>query len=211
VVSDAITGLLGMPQEEIYAERAAGKTLSEIAAEKGVTDQQLIDAMLAGRQEVIDQALADGRITQAQADWMQEAMKTMAPLMLTKPFGPGGMRAVGGMMGGMRVGRRSAQCGRCQQRNIKSGHHRFKKSTLRRRRLLCGMMHVLGEGQWTSLGENAKEDPNEKRLPPSPDLTRISRFTPSPLRKYAIFSPILSLELRTLTPCNIRTNDLYSK
>jgi hypothetical protein len=96
VVSDAITNLLGMSQEEIYTERSAGKTLSEIAQEKGVTDQQVIDAMLAGRQEVIDQALADGRITQEQADWMQEAMKTMTPLMLTKPFGSGGM---GGMRG----------------------------------------------------------------------------------------------------------------
>lgn len=87
VVSDAITNLLGMSQEDIYAERSSGKNLSEIANEKGITDQQVIDAMLAGRQEVIDQALADGRITQEQADWMQEAMKTMAPLMLTKPFG----------------------------------------------------------------------------------------------------------------------------
>jgi len=97
VVSDAITNLLGMSQEEIYTERSAGKTLSDLAAEKGITDQQLIDAMLAGRTEAINQAVTDGSITQAQADWMQEAMKTMAPLMITKPFGPGGM---GGMRGG---------------------------------------------------------------------------------------------------------------
>jgi len=97
VVSNAITKLLGMTPQELYAEHSSGKTLSEIAQEKGITDQQVIDAMLAGRQEMVAQAVTDGRITQAQADWMQEAMKTMAPLMLNNPLGPGGMR---GMHGG---------------------------------------------------------------------------------------------------------------
>jgi len=97
IVSDAVAKLLGMSAEDIYAERNAGKTLSEIAQEKGITDQQVIDAMLAGQKEVIDQALADGNITQDQADWMLERMKTNAPFMLSNPFGPGGK---GGMRGG---------------------------------------------------------------------------------------------------------------
>ncbi len=97
IVSNAITNLLGMTPQQIYAERSAGKTLSEIAREKGVTDQQLIDAMLAGHQEAISLAVKDGRITQSQADWMLTQMKTMAPLQLSKPFGPGGM---GRMHGG---------------------------------------------------------------------------------------------------------------
>lgn len=97
VVSDAVAKLLGMSTEDIYAERSAGKTLADIAKEKGVTDQQVIDAMLAGQKEVVDQALADGRVTQEQADWMLERMKTNAPLKLSNPFGPGGM---GGMRGG---------------------------------------------------------------------------------------------------------------
>ena len=105
VVSDAIAELLGMTQEEIYAERLEGKTLSEIAAEQGVTDQQLIDAMLAGQQEVIAQAVADGRLTQEQADWMLAKMEAMAPYKISNPFGPGGMHAAGGMTGGMRGGR----------------------------------------------------------------------------------------------------------
>lgn len=102
VISDAITKLLGMTPEQIYAERAAGKTLSQIAKQKGVTDQQLIDAIVAGREEVIDQAVKDGRMTQAQADWMLAKMKVMAPFQITNPFGPGGMR--GEMRGGMRGG-----------------------------------------------------------------------------------------------------------
>ncbi len=89
VMSDAITKLLGMTPQQIYDARASGKTLSDLAKSKGITDQQLIDAMLAGQKTVIDQALKDGRITQAQADWMTARMKTMLPFATTNSFGPG--------------------------------------------------------------------------------------------------------------------------
>ncbi len=88
VVSDAVADLLGMTKKEILAERAAGKTLSEIAKEKGVSDQQVIDAMVAAEQEVIERALSNGKITQAQADWLIARMKALAPFELTNPFGP---------------------------------------------------------------------------------------------------------------------------
>ena len=104
VVSDAIAKLLDMTPEQIYAERQAGKTLSDLAKAKGISDQQLIDAITAGRQEVIDQALKDGRITQAQADWLVSKMKAMAPFMLTNPFGPGGAGGFGHGGMGMRGG-----------------------------------------------------------------------------------------------------------
>lgn len=99
VVSEAIASLLGMTPEELYAERSGGKTLSDLAAEKGITDQQLIDAIVEGRTEAINQALTDGRITQEQADWMLERMETTVPLMLDRGFGQGrmgsGMRGFG--------------------------------------------------------------------------------------------------------------------
>ena len=101
VVSDAVSKLLGMTPEQIYAERAAGKTMSDIAKAEGITDQALIDAMLAGQKSVIDQAIKDGRLTQAQADWMLAKAEAMAPLKLTNPFGPG-------MRGGGRHGPWSA-------------------------------------------------------------------------------------------------------
>jgi hypothetical protein len=94
VMSDAITKLLGMTWQQIYDARASGKTMSDIAKSKGISDQKVIDAMLAGQKSLIDQALKDKRITQAQADWMLARMKAMAPFALTNPFGPG---AHGGM------------------------------------------------------------------------------------------------------------------
>ena len=90
VVSDAVTELLGMTSEQIYAERSAGKTLAEIAEDQGVSEQQVIDAMVAAQKEAIDQAVEDGRMTQAQADWMLAKVKATAPLSLSNPFGPRG-------------------------------------------------------------------------------------------------------------------------
>ena len=118
VVSDAVSKLLGLTPEQISAERQAGKTLSQIAKEKGITDQQLIDAIVAGRTEEIAQAVKDGRMTQAQADWMLAKMKAMAPFQITNPFGSGGMGGrmgagvrgqFGGERGGMRGGMRGGQ------------------------------------------------------------------------------------------------------
>jgi len=97
VVSDVVSSLLGMTSEEIYTARSTGKTLSDLAVEKGITDQQLIDAITEGRTDAVNQAVADGRITQDQADWMLEKMETIVPLMIDNPFGHGGM-------GGMRNG-----------------------------------------------------------------------------------------------------------
>ena len=95
-VSNAVSDLLGLTPAQIQAERAAGKTLAQIAAAQGITDQQLIDALVAGRADAIAQAVKDGRLTQAQADWMLAKMKAMAPFQIANPFTPGAGR---GMMG----------------------------------------------------------------------------------------------------------------
>jgi hypothetical protein len=69
--------------------------------------------MTAGQKQVVEQAVTDGRLTQAQADWMLGRMKAMAPFMLDNPFTPGqghggfgaggrGPMMGGGMRGGMR-------------------------------------------------------------------------------------------------------------
>jgi hypothetical protein len=100
-VSKAITDLLGMTAGQLLDARQAGKTLLDVAREKGVTEQQLTDALLAGRKDVVDQAVKDGRLTQEQADWMLNTMKAMAPFQLNNPFG--GMGPVGGW-GGMHGG-----------------------------------------------------------------------------------------------------------
>lgn len=104
-IHDTVAKTLGIATEQLYAERSAGKTLAQIAKDKGVSEQQLTDAILAALKQFTDQAVKDGRITQAQADWVQAQAKAMVPLMLNAPFGPGGMQGFGGRGHGRGFGR----------------------------------------------------------------------------------------------------------
>mgnify|MGYP005845506039 CR=1 FL=1 len=88
-VRDVVTKLLGMTADEIRAERQNGKTLADIAKEKGVSEQQIIDAVVAEMKTTLDQAVKDGKLTQAQADWLLARAKALAPFQLSNPFVPG--------------------------------------------------------------------------------------------------------------------------
>lgn len=59
---------IGMTTEELRTQLQAGKTIAAVAQEKGVDVQKVIDATIAADTKAIDEALAAGRITQAQAD-----------------------------------------------------------------------------------------------------------------------------------------------
>jgi hypothetical protein len=89
-VGDAAAGLLGMTREEISSERCSGKTLAEIAREMGMSDQQMIDALLASRKEAVQRALESGRLTQDQADRMLERLEATVSSALSRPSTPRG-------------------------------------------------------------------------------------------------------------------------
>jgi len=82
VMSDAVTKLLGMSQEQIQTEREAGKSIVEIAQEKNINEQALIGGMLEARKQNLQEAVTDGYLTQDQADerleWMNERIKGQA-------------------------------------------------------------------------------------------------------------------------------------
>jgi hypothetical protein len=64
VVADA----LGITDEELRTALASGQTIAELAAAEGVDVQVVIDAMLAEVEQRLDDKVADGRITQEDAD-----------------------------------------------------------------------------------------------------------------------------------------------
>ena len=93
---DELAELLGMSPQELFDARKAGKTLAEIGAEKGFSEQQLGDALLEKRRQQIEDAVADGDLTREQADWLIQKMEAMTPFMLSNPFTP---RGFGGRWG----------------------------------------------------------------------------------------------------------------
>jgi hypothetical protein len=74
---DILSGLLkskGVTDEEITASRNSGKSLVDLLKEKGVTDVEISSYMLAQRTKIIDEAVASGKITDAQGKLMKERM-----------------------------------------------------------------------------------------------------------------------------------------
>ncbi len=65
---DVIAKALGISQDDLMSALRDGKTIAEIAKEKGVDEQKVIDALVADAKTRTAAAVEDGRITQEQAD-----------------------------------------------------------------------------------------------------------------------------------------------
>ncbi len=81
----AFAQALGITPEELAARRQAGDSLWTIAQEKGLTAEQFQTMMTTARTNAVNQAVADGIITQAQADFMLQHMGSM----MDDGYGPG--------------------------------------------------------------------------------------------------------------------------
>lgn len=119
---DVLADLTGLSTDEIQAQRAEGESIADIAEANGVDSDDVVSAALDARKELLDARVADGTITQEQADLAYETMSgrlaervttdaTGAPAWSGKGGGMGGGRG-GGMGGGM--GLRDGSCAATQ-------------------------------------------------------------------------------------------------
>jgi hypothetical protein len=63
---------LGVSVDDLNARLAKGETMAQIASSKGLSADQFTTMMTEARTQALDQAVKDGKITQAQADWMKQ-------------------------------------------------------------------------------------------------------------------------------------------
>lgn len=70
----ALAEAFGLTPEELTAAHAEGKTLWAIAQEQGKTFDEFKTLMLEARAKALEAAVADGVISQEQADWMLDRM-----------------------------------------------------------------------------------------------------------------------------------------
>lgn len=70
ILDSALAEVLNMSEGDIQAARDSGTTWVELASQQGVSLDAVQSAIADAHQAMIDQALADGAITQAQADAM---------------------------------------------------------------------------------------------------------------------------------------------
>ena len=83
---------LGLTPTELVTELQAGKTIAQVAEEKGVAVETIVEAFVALRAERLAELVANGQLTQEQADAMLAAMRANVTARLSEawtPRGPG--------------------------------------------------------------------------------------------------------------------------
>jgi len=89
---------LGMTPAGLLAELQAGKTVAQVAGEKGVAVESIVEAFVAPRAEQLAQLVANGQMTQEQVDAILAAMRANVTARLNQPWtagGPGQGRGAG--------------------------------------------------------------------------------------------------------------------
>jgi hypothetical protein len=100
-VFQAVAESFGLTAETLETELAGGKGIAAIAQEQGVAEEDLPALLEGARAKAIEAAVADGVLTQEQADWMANH-----PVLLRRFAGMRGGWSDGGRgpMGGARFG-----------------------------------------------------------------------------------------------------------
>lgn len=72
IVFEALADGLGLSVDDLQTALAEGQSLAEIAADAGVTEAELPEFLQEVRAAALAKAVAEGLITQEQADWMAQ-------------------------------------------------------------------------------------------------------------------------------------------
>ena len=103
-VWNALSETLDLTSDELYAEVSSGKTIAQVAEEKGVSRTDLVAALETAHKDSLTQAVTDSYLTQEQADSILTQMAGRYEWMLDNAgagYGMmGGYGGRGGMMGG---------------------------------------------------------------------------------------------------------------
>ena len=84
VVWGGLADALGLSQDDLSAQLAGGQSLTQIAEAQGLTQAELAAALETSVKAGLDQVVADGVLTQAQADQMLNHMAGRYDWMLTQ-------------------------------------------------------------------------------------------------------------------------------
>ena len=90
---------LGTTADELHTALEGGQTLAQVAADKGVDVQVVVDALVAERTTHINQEVTDGELTQAQADEKLADLEQHVTDMVNNPRPAGGPRGGHGPKG----------------------------------------------------------------------------------------------------------------
>ena len=73
----ALAEALGLTPEELEARHDAGETMWQIAESEGLSAEEIQELMLSAHDTALEDAVANGLLTEEQADWMDTHMDQM--------------------------------------------------------------------------------------------------------------------------------------
>jgi|SRR5262245_41986195 len=85
---DAAATYLGLTEAELRQQLESGKTLADVATDRGKSVDGLVDAMVAEKTKAIDAAVAAGKITKAERDDFVAGLKKRTTDIVTSRFPP---------------------------------------------------------------------------------------------------------------------------
>lgn len=91
-VVQALAEKLGISVTDLNGQLAGGKTMLQIAQSKGWTTDQFRSWMVETQKTTLQNLVADGKLTQQQADWMNSHMSQM----IANGYGPGNCPGISG-------------------------------------------------------------------------------------------------------------------
>ena len=100
--SEAVAEALGLTADELQAARAEGQSLADIAAAQGVPIDTVVDAIVDGIETHLAEEVAEGDLTQAEADERLATAEERAAEKVDAAPGEGsaqGLRGNGGRRG----------------------------------------------------------------------------------------------------------------
>jgi len=117
--------VLGMEQTALVAELNTGKTIADVAPAQGVALDKIVTAFVKPHVDWLNQAVKDGKVTQAQADQYIATMKANITAKLSAPFAPRGNGSGTGFVdangdGVCDVGGQTPQSGQGQRGSMRS-------------------------------------------------------------------------------------------
>ncbi len=100
----AIAAALGISSEELFAAQRSGKTIIQLAQEKGIDPEMVVTAARAAQKAALDARVQGGQLTQEQADQMQARMEAGIRAHMAGQAGAGRMGTPGAGMRGAGFG-----------------------------------------------------------------------------------------------------------
>lgn len=99
---DAAASYLGMSEDALRAKLESGSTLAQVAKDAGKSVDGLVDALVADERAELDQAVKDGRITEAQKQQLLQGAEARVRAMVNGERPERGPNGFGGPRGGGR-------------------------------------------------------------------------------------------------------------